>query len=342
MIALNKKNTALSKIDGNIMRLLLILLTILALAVITKANNFLKLGNFQSMEKQLVEYGLMSLGVGICMISGGIDLSAVYIANLSGIIAALFMKKVAAPQVGTNLILFIIISVLIGLMTGFLCGAFNGILIAHLNIPPMLATLGTMQLFMGIAILISKGSTVGGIPKIFSKVETSNVFGVMPLPFVIYILVTLVIMFIMGKTKFGMRVYLLGTNQKASKFAGINNNKILIQSYIISGILAASAGLLSLARINSAKADFGSSFTMQTILISVLGGVNPNGGAGKVVGIFLATLIVQVISSYLNMFPRLSNYYRDMIWGISLIVILIINFIIDRKKNDKLVKLSLQ
>ena len=105
---------------------------------------------------------------------------------------------------------------------------------------------------------------------------------------------------------------------------------------MLSGIVSAVAGLLSLARINSAKADFGSSYTMQTIRISVLGGINPDGGFGSIPGVAIAVLILQMLSSYLNMFPSISNYYRDLIWGVALIAVLIMNFTIEKRRMAKL------
>ena len=146
--------------------------------------------------------------------------------------------------------------------------------------------------------------------------------------------------FVMSKTKFGTRMYLVGTNEKAARFAGIRCNKILIQTYLLSGLISGIAGLLSLARLNSAKADFGSSYTMQCILIAVLGGVNPNGGFGTIPGIAIAVLILQMMSSYLNMFPGVSNYYRNLIWGVALIGVLIMNFILDKRRTQKLSKTS--
>lgn len=165
-------------------------------------------------------------------------------------------------------------------------------------------------------------------------------FGYIPLSFVVFLILIAVMTFIMSKTKFGTRVYLVGTNEKAAKFAGIHCNAILIRTYMLSGLVSAVAGLLSLARINSAKADFGSSYTMQCILIAVLGGVNPNGGFGTIPGIAIAVVILQMMSSYLNMFPSISNYYRDLIWGMALIGVLIINFVLDRRRTQKLSKIS--
>ncbi len=313
------------KIDGNILRLLAIFVIILAVSGITKGTSFLNVGNLQSMAKTLTEYGLMSVGCGITMISGGIDLSTVYIANLCGILAGLTMNESSSS---------IVLAIIVALVVGALCGIFNGFLVSVLKIPAMLATLGTYQLYMGIAVVASKGSTVSGVTS-FSSFAYMTVAGI-PMPFIVFVLMIVVISFIMGKTKFGKRVHLVGTNEKASKFAGINTVSVLIRAYMLSGIVSAVAGLLSLSRINSAKADFGSSYTMQTILISVLGGINPDGGFGSIPGVAIAVLILQMLSSYLNMFPNISNYYRDLIWGVALIAVLIMNFTIEKRRMAKL------
>ena len=313
------------KIDGNILRLLAIFVIILAVSGITKGTSFLNVGNLQSMAKTLTEYGLMAVGCGITMISGGIDLSTVYIANLCGILAGLTMNESSSS---------IVLAIIVALVVGALCGIFNGFLVSVLKIPAMLATLGTYQLYMGIAVVASKGSTVSGVTS-FSSFAYMTVAGI-PMPFIVFVLMIVVISFIMGKTKFGKRVHLVGTNEKASKFAGINTVSVLIRTYMLSGIVSAVAGLLSLSRINSAKADFGSSYTMQTILISVLGGINPDGGFGSIPGVAIAVLILQMLSSYLNMFPNISNYYRDLIWCVALIAVLIMNFTIEKRRMAKL------
>lgn len=313
------------KIDGNILRLLAIFVIILAVSGITKGTSFLNVGNLQSMAKTLTEYGLMAVGCGITMISGGIDLSTVYIANLCGILAGLTMNESSSS---------IVLAIIVALAVGALCGIFNGFLVSVLKIPAMLATLGTYQLYMGLAVVASKGSTVSGVTS-FSSFAYMTVAGI-PMPFIVFVLMIVVISFIMGKTKFGKRVHLVGTNEKASKFAGINTVSVLIRAYMLSGIVSAVAGLLSLSRINSAKADFGSSYTMQTILISVLGGINPDGGFGSIPGVAIAVLILQMLSSYLNMFPNISNYYRDLIWGVALIAVLIMNFTIEKRRMAKL------
>ena len=303
--------------DENSRRLIIILVVLLFITGITKSSQFLNVGNVQSIGKQLTEYGLMSLGMGICMLSGGIDLSTVYIANLCG----------------TSGVAGIIFACVVALVVGALCGIFNGFLVSFLNIPPMLATLGSYELYMGISIVLSKGSTVSANGQ-FNILSAMTIFGI-PLPFILFIICTIILTWIMSKTSFGNKVYLVGTNAKSAKFAGINVKKTTLCCYMISGILSAVAGLVSLSRLNSAKADFGTSYTMQTILVAVLGGINPDGGFGNIPGIAFAVIILQTLSSYLNQFPAISNYYRDMIWGIALLAVLVFNIYISKRRAKK-------
>lgn len=316
-------------------RLISLMFVILIVSAITHPKQFYSVDSFRGMGRQVSEYGLMSIGVAVAMISGGIDLSTVYIANLSGIIAATFMGQLYQ---GSSDLISVVLGSLIGLSVGMICGLINGFIIAYLKVPPMLATLGTFQLFMGIAIVVSQGQSVGNVPEIFSDLGRSSVFGLLPFAFVVFLLVLIIMIFVMSKTIFGKRVSLVGTNIKAAKYAGIRTENILLKTYMLSGIISGVAGLLSLARISSAKADFGSSYTMQTILISVLGGVNPDGGFGTVQGVGIAAIILQMISSYLNLFPKISNYYRDMFWGVALLGVLVLNVVLRQRRISKLSK----
>lgn len=330
----------LNKVDDHTFRLIIALITLFVVASVTKTEMFLSFPNFLSILKQLSGYGLMALGVSIAMISGGIDLSIVYISNLSAVCAGLFMEKYATSATGTKQVFYIIVAVFIALLIGYLAGALNGFLITKLNIPAMLATLGTMQLYMGISIILTNGGLVSGMPQVYTQLGRIVFFDFIPLSFVVYFIAVLIVGFIISKTTLGAKLFLIGTNYKAAKFSGIKVNKVTINAYIISGVVASIAGLLSLATLGSAKADFGSSFVLLTILIAVLGGLNPDGGKGNIFSVFIATLIVQFMSSYLNMFPSLSNFYRDLIWGAALIIVMIVNYYLAKRRQAELMRLS--
>ena len=199
------------------------------------------------------------------------------------------------------------------------------ILVAVLKIPPILATLGTLELFGGVALILTEGKPVSGVPTAFGMIFTAKVAGLVPVPLVVFLVCAAVAGAIVAFTGFGTTILMLGTNDTAARFSGLKVTSLLIRTYVLSGVMAAMAGIVMLANYNSAKADYGASYTLLTVLIVVLGGVNPNGGSGRLSGVLLSILTLQVLSSGLNMFPNISNFYRPLIWGGVLLLVICMN-----------------
>ncbi|MDR1505931.1 MAG: ABC transporter permease [Treponema sp.] len=327
--------------DKNVMRLFFVLIGVFILMSALRPGLFLRGGNFISMATQFPEYGIMAIGVSLAMISGGIDLAVVGTANLSAIFAAKYLVAIVPRDAPAGAAVFpIITAVLLALAVGLAAGAFNGFLIAKLRIPAILATLGTQQLFTGFAIVLTEGRPISRMPLLYSRIGNTELFGFLPAPFILYVLAAIATGILLGKTSFGLRLYLAGTNPRAALYAGIESKVILLKTYMISGLLSSAAGLIMMARANSAKADYGAAYTLQCVLIAVLGGVDPNGGSGTIRGVTLAVLILQFLSSGLNMFDHISNFYRDVIWGGVLILALIFNWIIARRNEKHIPKLA--
>lgn len=322
--------------DSNTLRLLVLLLVSIIVLSVAEPAIFLTKDYVISMLYLFPEFGILALGMALCMISGGIDLCVVATANFSGILSALFLKAMlpASASPGHAVLIFGL-AILLSLVVGLACGALSGLLITRLGIPPILATLGSSDLVMGAAIALTKGSSITNIPPILNAVGTHIIGGVLPVTLLMFILCVLLVSHQLSRTTFGYKLYMVGSNALAARTSGVNNEAVIMKAYMLSGLLAAISGLLMCARFNTARADFGSSYTMQAILICVLGGVNPNGGFGKAKGIVLAVLILQVLSSGFNMFPSISNFYRDLIWGAVLILIISINHIGDRAAAKK-------
>lgn len=323
--------------DKNFWGLLAMLLAILIALYIGKGDKFYTAQNLLSIASQFPQFGVMSLGMMLAMILGGIDLSIVGLANLATIVSGVLLKHWIVPGETSagEAVAFIVAAVLLALLIGAVGGCINGFLISRVGIPAILATLGTQQLYTGLCVVITKGSAVSGIPAEFKSIGSFRLFGVIPLPLIVFIICAAVISFILTKTAFGKRIYLLGTNRKAAIYSGLHEHRITMSVYAISGFLAAVGGLLMMARMGSAKADYGSSYVMQCILIVVLGGVNPNGGFGKVRDVVVAIFILQAISSGLNMFPSISSYYKQLIWGAVLLLVMIAKFIVAHRNTRK-------
>jgi simple sugar transport system permease protein len=312
--------------NSNILRLLFIAVAIFLVMGLLRPHTFLTLRNFRSMSYQFPELGVLSVAMMLTMLTGGIDLSVVGTANLAGILAAKLMTTALLPEAGGSQVALVIMgAILIALGIGVLCGLFNGFLVAKVGIPPILATLGTMQLYTGIAMVITKGYAVLGYPEQFLFIG-NGVVGIFPVPLILFAAVAVVFAIVLNKTAFGFQVFMLGTNATAARFSGINNTLVLLKTYLISGFLAGLAGIIVIARTNSAKADYGTSYVLQAVLVSILGGVNPSGGFGTVSGLVLAILSLQFLSSGFNML-RFSNFFKEFTWGFVLILVMVINYL---------------
>ena len=282
---------------------------------------FLSLRNFTSMSFQFAEVGLLSIAMTLSMISGGIDLAVVGTATLSGILGSMLMLHFI-PHYPDSAVLVVVLAVVVSLAAGTLCGLANGLLVAGMSLPPILVTLGTMQIFTGTAIILTRGSALHGFPEPFLWLGNGYLLGV-PVPLIVFALAMLLCSAMLARTTWGFKLYALGTNASATRFAGVNNTLVLIETYMMSGLLAAAAGLVMYSRTNSAKADYGVSYILQAILVAVLGGVDPNGGSGRLSGVLLAILSLQFLSSGFSML-RFSNFFKEFVWGGLLLLVMLL------------------
>ena len=316
--------------DWNMIRLLTVSFLIVLLMTVLVPSRFFSVMNFQSMSFQFPEFGLFSIAMALSMFTGGSDLSIISTGNLAAIVSGTLIKSMldANPAMSPSIAIFM--SFIAAVLVGFACGAFNGFLISRFGIPPILTTLGTMQLFSGLGIVITKGSALYGFPELLNRIGNGFLFNFIPIPLVIFALIAAIFAFLIQKTSFGVKLFCLGSNEKAAKFAGLRISRLIIQSYIMSGILSAVAGIVILARTNSASADYGDAYLLQSMLVAIMGGVDPRGGHGKITGIIIAIITIQLLSSGLNML-NVNIYFKQLAYGALLLVMVILN----RKSNTR-------
>lgn len=309
-----KNKFGISSKYSEVLILGVILVILMGMFSIMLPGRFLHPNNLQSMAFQLPELGILALAMMVTMLTGGINLSIISSANLSGIIMALILTRVITPELTTAQVNWtILLAVFVGMAISLGIGIVNGFIIAYLGVSPILATLGTMTFFEGISVVITRGYVISGFPKPVLAIGNGTVFGI-PVPMLIFIGAAIFVAILLNKTRLGLLTYMIGSNIKATMFSGINVNKIIMKVYIVSGILSGLAALIMVSRFNSAKAGYGSSYLLITVLVSVLGGVNPNGGFGKVSGVVMGLILLQVISSGLNLLG-LSAHLTIAIWG---------------------------
>ena len=313
-------------------RLAIITLVVFITMSILAPERFLSPANLTSMAFQFPEFAILALAVAVAMLTGGSDLSVVGAANLSAVVAALFMSQfagtVADGGTGTGILLAAIaLSLAVGLVTGL----FNGILVATFGLPPILATLGTGLIYTGLAIAMTGGSAVMGLPPAVAWVGNGTLLDI-PVPLVIFSALAIALGWVLKRTAFGLKTRMFGANPLAARYAAMDTGRVLLKVYALCGVLSAIAGLIVMSRANSAKADYGSSYLLLAVLIAVLGGVNPYGGYGRIVGVVLAVLSMQFLSSGLNLL-QVTNFAREMIWGVLLIGVMLINLLTFRRKS---------
>jgi ribose/xylose/arabinose/galactoside ABC-type transport system permease subunit len=303
---------ALVSINGVLVALLLVaVVTFSALGGV----HFASAQNFRSMAFQLPEFGLLSLAMAITLLTGGLNLSIIATSNLCALATAYVMVMLhrgAAPSLPWE-----VLGVIAGLVVGALVGLVNGYLIAYLKVSPILTTLGTMTLLRGLAIGLTHGSVISGVPPSIMAIGSGSILGI-PISLILFGLCALFIAVMLNRTAMGTFMYLMGSNERAAHFSGVDTKGLVLRTYVVSGLLCAVAGLVMLARFNSANATYGEAYLLGTILAAALGGVNMNGGFGKVSGVVLALVILQVISSAFNQLA-FSPYLTLAIWGAILI-----------------------
>jgi simple sugar transport system permease protein len=302
-------------------RLAVIMVLVFALMATLAPDRFLSAQNATSMAFQFPEFAILALAITITMLTGGIDLSIVGIANCCAIVSALILTRLA-PGADAGLG-WLFLSYAVALAAGAAAGLFNGALIAFLGLPPILATLGSGLIFTGLAVALTGGTAVMGFPASVAVLGNGTLLG-LPVPLLVFGALAAGLSFVLSRTGFGLKVQMFGANPLAARYAAVDIERLLLKVYVSSGMLAAVAGLVIMSRANSAKADYGQSYTLLAVLIAVLGGVNPYGGYGRVIGVVLAVLTMQFLSSGLNML-QVSNFARELIWGALLILVMILN-----------------
>ena len=334
----NKLNTGLLA-DRKITQLLVITIGTLLVFSILSPNIFFSPNNFKSMSYQVPEIAILSIAVMLSMLTGGIDLSIVSISNAAALVAAYVMRS-KSDTTGTESLMWILIACVLGIIVGLIAGGINSILIAKLDVTPILATLATMTLFNGIAIGMTDGVSVSGLPEQFMRVGNGTFFGI-PTPFVLMVIIAGAVGLWINKTTLGLKIFLVGTNRKAAQYSVMGDRKVIAWVYLASGFLSALAGLIIASRTSAASPDFGSSYILLAIVIVVLGGVNPMGGFGTVTGVILATVVLQMVSSGFNAL-RFSQFLYLAAQGGVLIFVMILNVVLENRRVNKSISKSLR
>lgn len=310
--------------------LLVLLLLLIAAMSLLAPGKFLTVRNFKNMGFQMAEFGILAIGMSVVIMTGGINLSLVNSAMLSAIVGA-FLMRTMNELGGIPDLVIIATGILTVMLVSILCGIVNGYFVAYLGVASLLVTLGTQTVFNGVSLNITRGSGISGFPALFQRIGAGSILNV-PYTMLIYLGAILVAWYLVERTPWGVSIYMVGGNEKATRFSGINTRAVLMKVYIFSAVMAGVAGVLMVSRYNSARADYGSSYTLQAVAATVLGGTDINGGSGHILGTVMAVAILQVVSSGFNIIG-INRNITDVVTGLILVAVLTINYFTARERK---------
>ena len=324
-----KRNVDLIQILQKYGIVFVLVLMILGLSIAEPA--FLSRSNIFNVLTQSSIFGIMALGLTFVIISKGIDLSVGSVLAFSGVVAAsLGQAATATGKYFPNMAeLPVIVPILAALLIGGLCGAVSGALIAKTRIPAFIATLGMMTVARGLALIYSDGKPVSTlIPSLTSL--GGKIFGVIPIPVIIYFLMIVISTILLNKTRFGKSTYAIGGNITAAEISGVNVSKNLIAIYAYSGLLAGLAAVVFAGRVGSVHPGAATGYELTAIAATTIGGTSHSGGIGTIWGAFVGALVLAVMRNGLTLLG-VDAYWQQVTEG----VIIVVAVIIDMRKNAK-------
>jgi ribose/xylose/arabinose/galactoside ABC-type transport system permease subunit len=264
---------------------LTVLLVVIVVTMSTLSANFLSVPNLLSALALAAPLGIIAIGMTFVVLIGGIDLSVGAVLALSAVTVGLACS-VGVP-VGA--------AAALGLIVGALCGLLNGVLVARLGLPSIVVTLATMSVYGGLALAFSGGSSYP-IPSEFAFLGQGLVAGI-PMPLVCLLVLFAVAYVALTRTTYGDKMYALGTNPTAMRFAAQKAGRLSLSAYVISGLLSAVAALIFCSMVSSAKANFGTGYELAAVTIVVVGGAALTGGKGTLWGTLLATVVIAFLQN---------------------------------------------
>lgn len=288
-------------------RLVVLLIMVVVLSVLSP--KFLTIDNILNVLRQAAPIFIIGAGQTVVILARGIDLSMDSVASLTSVLVATLMIDYSIP---------FYIAMLAGLFLGAILGLLNGLIVTKIKLPPFVATFGTLLLLKGLTVLWIDGRVISGFPKGFIFLGSGRLFGV---PVIIYIsiFIYIIIRILLRHTTFGRKIYAVGANPKASRVSGIKVDRIIIAAFIISALLATFGSVLFVARIDSAKSDFGEGFALDAIAATLIGGTSFEGGIGTIEGTAIGALIIILLRNAMNLLG-ISPYWQGLATGAVIII----------------------
>jgi ribose transport system permease protein len=301
----------------------------LLLFLITATPNALDPANIDAIQTAIAPYGIMSIGMMVLLISGVFDLSVGSAMGLGGLVSAITLTMGATP----------VVAILAGILSGVIIGLINGLIVEVAKVNALIATIGTMYIARGISEIVLVGRGQAGytnFPETFNNLGRGQFLNVY---YMFWIMVALVIIFqlVLRYTKFGRKLFFIGGNYNAAKLLGINVERIRILAFILSGTLAAFAGILVTARAGIANRYTGVGAHMEIIIACIIGGGSLLGGQGSIIGAIAGMIFMALMSNAFNLFT-IPPQWQSIMVGIILLIVITVDGYVSLSKQKKLGK----
>lgn len=298
-----------------------LLVVILGFSAVTPM--FLTAGNLRSMAFQMPVLGLLTLAMLVPILSGGLNLAIIYQANISGLVLAWTLIQFGGPQAGAEAF---VIGGALALLAGAVSGAVIGAVVAYFGAHPILVSLAMMIFLRGLGEFATRGGDISGFPAYMNVLGHGSVWGI-PVPLLVFIAAAILWHVMLARTRHGFSVYMIGSNIRAAEYAGLHTKRTLVLIYTLSGVICAVAGILMAGSFNSVRVGHGEALLLVTVLACFLGGIDPFGGFGRVLPVVIALVILQALSSGLNLIGA-NQHLATAVWGLFLIGVMAIRHIV--------------
>jgi ribose transport system permease protein len=310
---------------GSILRMreisMIVLILIMGIAMSFLSPYFLNQANFIAIARGFSMEGLVVVGMSVLLISGKFDLSVGSVMALAMIISAWLIGPGQMPYG---------VAVLGGVGVGILAGTINGVVVTRIGVPPLIATLGMMSIARGIALGFTEGRAITNIPADFGVVGQGVVFGI-PVVIIYMVVIVFIADILLRHGRAFRQLYYVGSNEKSARLSGINVERVVLYSFITSGVLAALAGVVSMARLTSGVPTAFVGVELRIIAACVIGGMSLSGGEGTIIGAILGLVFMALVTNALTLFG-VSIYWEGVVTG----TILMVAVSIDRLSRRRL------
>jgi ribose/xylose/arabinose/galactoside ABC-type transport system permease subunit len=298
----------------------------------TSVNKFLNADNLISVMTATSFVAIMAVGMTAIIVLGGIDLSVGSIYALAAVLGAMAIQWVAPGDSGAISSAPVLTALLVTTITccgiGALCGLINGVATVGLGVHPFIITLGGMAIYRGIAFVTTKGQTISGAESLQSGAFKATYFGVTPVPLILMVIIAAIGVFVFSQTVFGRRIFAIGGNEVAAKYAGVPVGRIKIICFTLCGLLAGLSAMMYLGYYGAASSAAGQGYELNVIAAAVVGGASLSGGRGSALGAVLGAVIIQLIDNSILMIG-VPQQYKDIVIGLAIVIAVVI----DQTKN---------